>query len=197
MSKLSLIILLFIFNELGAQTFFLINNFNLVNIDSKVEVNWTITAGNTCDGITIYRSTDSVNFEIIEVILGICGSTFEKQSFNYIDEKPIYNKINYYRLRFGGYAATETKSIKVIDFTQTDFYIEPHPIINNSILYFDNPTKLKAILSIYDINGKMIHEVQNENNYFQLSSNQFGTGLYFFHIKLENNKTINGKFIIE
>jgi len=181
--------------ELGAQTFFLINNFLLNNIENKVELNWTITAGNTCDGITIFRSIDSIYFEVIEVIEGICGSTFENQSFNFVDEKPIYNEINYYRLRFGGYAATETKSIKVIDFTQKDFYIEPHPIINNSILYFDNPTKLTAIITIYDLNGKMIYEVQNQNNYFQLSSNQFGTGLYVFTITLENEKIISGKFI--
>ena len=83
----------------------------------------------------------------------------------------------------------------MIDFTQKDFYIEPHPIINNSILYFDNPTKLTAIITIYDLNGKMIYEVQNQNNYFQLSSNQFGTGLYVFTITLENEKIISGKFI--
>lgn len=182
---------------MGAQTFFLINNFNLVNIDNKVEVNWTITAGNTCDGITIYRSIDSVNFEIIEIIEGICGSTFENQSFNYIDETPIYNKINYYRLKFGGYPATETQSIKVIDYSANDYYIEPHPANNNSILYFDNPSKLKAILTIYDINGKNIFQQKNENNYFQFASNKFTSGIYFFTIKLENNKTINGKFIIK
>lgn len=188
--------LFFYLTRLDAQQSFLLDNFVLVNSNESIELRWRLTAGNTCDGITIYRSTDSLNFEKIGAIYGVCGSTFENQSFSYIDENPIYNKINYYRLQFGGFALTETRAIKVIDFRNVNYYIEPHPVISSSRLYFSNDFNLSANLTIFDLNGAEVYTLRTSSDFFELSNCNFNHGIYFFRIIIESTEIdIKGKFL--
>ena len=58
---------------------------------------WTIKSGSVCNGIQIYRSTDSLNFVIIENIDGACGDLASSVTYTYTDSEPINNKINYFK----------------------------------------------------------------------------------------------------
>ncbi len=76
-------------------------NFSLFENNGKVYLNWSIVSGSTCNGIQIYRSTDSVMFTQVGNIPGICGSSSSAISYNFIDDNPVKNKVNYYRLELG------------------------------------------------------------------------------------------------
>ena len=59
--------------------------FSAVQVETKVQLNFTIKAGNTCNGIEIFRSPDSVNFSLIGDIQGVCGSTDRKGDNNFYE----------------------------------------------------------------------------------------------------------------
>ena len=55
--------------------------------NQNVVINYLISAGNSCAGYQIYRSTDSVNFDLIHDYSGICGETTKTQSVTFKDKK--------------------------------------------------------------------------------------------------------------
>ena len=76
-------------------------NFDVIVLSNSVELKWTIKKGNTCDDISILRSKDSLRFNEIGTIPGICGSPAFAESFQFSDNNPIQNQTKYYRLQLG------------------------------------------------------------------------------------------------
>ena len=94
---------LFIFSApLSAQNEDVIEYLNASEFNGKVLLSWSIMQGNTCNGIQILHSTDSINFSQISSIEGICGSTQQSISYSFTDLSPEKNANNYYRLQLGG-----------------------------------------------------------------------------------------------
>src|SRR5437870_3891883 len=88
-----------------AQT--LLPVFEAIQVENRVQLNFTISAGNTCNGIQIFRSPDAVNFIEIGDIQGVCGSSDRSESYFFIDQAPLKNKTNYYRLQLGTLGSSE------------------------------------------------------------------------------------------
>ena len=84
-----------------AQQNSILGSFYLFESNAKIYLNWSIVSGSTCNGIKIFRSIDSLNFYEIGKIEGICGNISAEQFYNFIDENPVKNKINFYKLELG------------------------------------------------------------------------------------------------
>ena len=106
--------------------------------NGKVLIAWAITQGNTCNGVIVLHSTDSVNFNQIGSIEGICGSTAESIEYDFTHITPEKNAINYYRLSLGGIGFSWIVSAEVIDMGANTSLVRPNPISENSELLFDN-----------------------------------------------------------
>ena len=156
-------------NSLQAQGSPLLGKFSATQHQGHVNLYWQILQGNSCNGIQIYRSTDSVPFERIGYIPGICGSDFEDTNFYFTDSFPSPDALNHYYLELGTVGPSETISILV--FTSNGNYrIQPHPIYNKAILLFNPVDEGEYTLRIYDIRGGIVEQLLTTEDSFELDA---------------------------
>ena len=175
----------------------ILDNFTVFENNGKVYLNWTIISGSTCNGIQIYRSTDSINYIQVGSIAGICGSSSTAVNYNFTDNNPEKNKINYYRLELGSNGSSEILSVEIIDI-ESGYQIRPNPVIGKAKIYFDNNTKLQHQLFIYNLNGFQIFSSTTKEDFFELNTETFLTGIYLFTISTEGNfPKATGKLMVQ
>jgi len=103
MKKLVIVTILFFVSTLvGMAQVIDITSFIKANeTQGKVLLTWQIVRGSTCNGIQIYRGTDSTQLTQVGEIIGVCGSITEPIDYSFVDEKLSKNNTYYYRLEFG------------------------------------------------------------------------------------------------
>jgi hypothetical protein len=185
--KCSLFLLLFLPIQLSAQTHYLLSALDALKDNNRVILTWTIKKGNSCIGITIYRSVDNVNFKKIGEIQGACGSTEYAQSYLFIDESPIKNRTNYYSLELGFSGRTEPSlAVQFIDFSQKKSVVLPNPVTSNGKIHIENPDHQKRNLFIFNKSGQKIYEDNSNNEFFPISlsqlNDQFSSLTTFFYL---------------
>tara|TARA_B100001057_G_scaffold490395_1_gene578563 strand:+ start:5156 stop:5722 length:567 start_codon:yes stop_codon:yes gene_type:complete len=161
----------------------------------KVLLAWTIKSGNVCNGIQIYRSSneDSINFELIEDIQGVCGDLISAVAYTYTDETPTPNKVNYYKLLLGQ-EFSDVLGIEVLFIPSRSYMLKPHPVRNSSALYFNNSNNHNFELKIFDDFGSIVYLHETNSNRFILDSTMVASGLYYFTLENKSEKSIiNGK----
>ena len=161
----------------------------------KVLLAWTIKSGNVCNGVQIYRSSneDSINFELIEDIQGVCGDLSSAVAYTYTDETPTPNKVNYYKLLLGQ-EFSDVLGIEVLFIPSRSYLLKPHPVRNSSALYFNNSNNHNFELKIFDDFGSIVYLHETNSNRFILDSTMVASGLYYFTLENKSDKSIiNGK----
>lgn len=172
--------------------------FSATENNGAVYLSWRILAGGTCNGTNVLRSTDSLNFTEIGRIFGVCGDLSEPVSYSFIDESPIPNKRNYYRLELGKGNFSETIYTDVIDLGEQVYQIRPNPVQSKAKIYFDNSDKQVQTLSIYGINGQLIYAASGSNEFFEVDVQALHNGMYIFSITPENGQSITkGKILVQ
>jgi hypothetical protein len=73
-------------------------DFTLNSAANIVTGKFVITAGSTCSGFTVFRSTDSLNYYQIFDSPQICGNSFTPETKSFSDASPALNQINYYKV---------------------------------------------------------------------------------------------------
>jgi hypothetical protein len=123
--KITLILILIVnsFAFSFSQEEFL-DGFGLEVFNQKVQIKWTIKAGNTCAGIKVMRKTQNSDFIQIDELFGICGDLEKPISYLITDNNPPTNEILFYRIDFGGNGVSEIKSIEVIEFSGSQYIIK-------------------------------------------------------------------------
>lgn len=76
----------------------------------------------------------------------------------------------------------------------TSAVVKTYPNPANDVLRLENTFSADAIISIYDITGKMVKEVSLSESEMNVST--LAAGMYTFSISLEGQKVSNGKFAI-
>ncbi len=72
--------------------------------------------------------------------------------------------------------------------------VKTYPNPANDVLHLENTFSRDAIISIYDITGKVVKEVSLSETEINISA--LSQGMYTFSISLEGQKVSNGKFAI-
>ena len=90
--------------------------FNIFEYNNQVFVDITLSPGNTCNGIKLWRSTDSLNFIEVVYLDGVCGNSSYSTTYNLVDSSPILNSLNYYKVQYGSNILSEIYEILVLDF---------------------------------------------------------------------------------
>ena len=196
------ILSVFLFVLLGLNTFAqnedIIDGLSANEFNGKVLLTWSIKQGNTCNGVLILRSTDSVNFTQIGSIEGICGSTANEIFYDFTDISPEKNAINYYRLSLGGIGFSRIVSAEVIDMGANNSLLRPNPLNEASELFFDNETNSVMTLNIYSNDGILIRSQDTTSEKFILSKSDYAAGMYYYVIFANETKPeIIGKFVVE
>lgn len=172
-------------------------NFYLIQDNKKVLLYWTIDSGPTCTGITIMHSTDSVNFEEIGNIAGVCGSTSSSIPFNFKHESPVLNKTNYYKIRLGFSQFSEIQSLNLDYVEQNKIIVKPNPASENVTIGFNNDKNETYSITLLNSIGSavFIKEGIKANN-LTINTGVFENGNYFIILSDSDGRTIKGKLII-
>jgi len=184
--KINNICFVFLFLIISATGFsqqsVILDSFEAFEIDNQVYLDWVISAGNSCNGTKIFRSNDTLQFTQIGSIEGICGNPSSPQPFRFIDENPIRNSINYYRLELGVTGFSKIVSIEVIPLSDDGFQVRPNPASTETTIYFSNNNKEAAQLFLYNINGSQVTTITTQESYFDLDVSGYQAGMYVFII---------------
>lgn len=187
---------IFVF-ELKAQETESLDAITALENNGKVYLKWIIKEGNTCNGIRVLRSNDSLNFINIGQISGICGSATEKTSYEFIDENPELNIRNYYTIEMGSLGFSKIISIDVYDF-KDEVIVRPQPAKGYVQLIFKNSFNDEYLLQLLGLNGQIIFETSNSSNLFAINTDGLTSGFYVY--KISNKKSgalISGKVLIQ
>ncbi len=165
--------------------------------DGKVFLQWVMSSGATCDGIDVYRSTDGEIFERVGRIAGVCGSPDFALGYDFVDESPVLNRINYYRLELGNLGVSEIIAIHVFDFSAKKYQIIPHPVSYRSELYFKNPQIENSTLSIYNLVGNRVYTAEGKASSFPIRGSELASGTYIFTVTNAAGKSLaQGKLVV-
>lgn len=170
----------------------LLDEFKISEIDNKVKLDWVISSGKTCNGTKIYKSLDSINFELISSIEGVCGSEYFRQPFTFVDEVPSKNKKSFYQLEFGGYGKSKILSIEIIDTYGIEYLLYPNPLLEPARILIDNNSNRKLNLKVFDIQGLEWIDLFTTDEYFTIDTDKLLSGNYYF-VVFNNKKEIKAK----
>ena len=160
----------------------ILDDFSVFQHQDQVYLSWVISRGNTCNGITIERSTDGANFFEIGYIAGICGSPDFAQPYSYIDERPAPNQINYYRLELGLQGYTEVRSVEFIHAPDDGFILRPNPASHMVQLLFRNPRSQEHILELYNLSGALVLQHNTLDQQAELDISGVPAGVYLLRL---------------
>lgn len=185
----------------------ILSRFQAFKDKNRVILSWTIRQGNSCVGIGILRSTDSINFKPIGEIQGICGSFDAAQNFTYIDENPAKNNTNFYVLELGFAGKTEPPlAVEFIEIGESKSKVVPNPNNGSGNIYFFNPNNENHTLLVYDSHGKHAFIKESNQDYFsfsldsmeeiEIASFNFPESKYSYIIINQANKIISSGIIL-
>lgn len=170
-----------------SQSDSILDNFTVFENNGKVYLNWIIKSGRTCNGTQIFRSTDSLQFLKIGSIAGVCGSSTEPVPYNFTDDNPITNSVNYYRLELGSYGTSHVLSVEIIDIANDGYQIRPNPASTKTRIYFDNNSKQLHHFSLFNVNGFYCTSLISKDDYLDFDVSNLQNGIYFFTILNSEN----------
>lgn len=172
-------------------------NLTATEFNGKVLLTWSVTQGNTCNGITILHSTDTNNFTQVGTIEGICGSTAETIAYQFTDDAPSVNQTNYYKLSLGGIGFSYSVNVDVIDAGDQVYIVTPNPVSNESQLIFDNENQENVIITFFNERGEIVHEESSSEQSISIGREKFKQGAYFFVLKSDGTiEPFSGKFSV-
>ena len=167
-----------------------LSNFRAIVInDEQVNLTWQTASEINNDYFTIERSSDAVNWEMVEKVDG-AGNSNSALNYSLVDKTP-YCGTSYYRLKQtdfdGRFSFSEIISITLRDSHNFKMYVYPNPA--NSILTIEaNELALKDI-QIYDPSGHNVTQyiklLTKGNNMLVIDLSQLSAG--FYYIKARNS----------
>lgn len=185
-------------SKIFAQAQLLLDKYEVFEANGHAYINCVIAAGNTCKGITVYRSTDKINYERVGHVAGTCGSVISPTPYQFIDKAPIKNKLLHYKVDLGGYGSTNDISIQIVDTKEYGFQVRPNPANAQTTIYFKNEYNTAFNLNLYNLTGNVVLSQSTFANDFKLDVSGIPAGIYIFHITNGANqqKTV-GRLVVQ
>jgi hypothetical protein len=175
----------------------MLSNFKVDVNNGKVLLSWIINAGNTCNGIQIFRSEDSLSFYEIGEIPGVCGDLSSSKNYFFTDNEPIKNAKNYYKLDLGGQEYSGVLSIEVIDLRFNEVLVRPNPADTYTNLILSNDNNQSIVISIFELSGSLKEVITTNQSEVMLTTANWREGLYYFQVvHPSHNKPFSGKFVV-
>jgi hypothetical protein len=194
MIKLLAILILSIFPLLcNAQ---IVTAFYAHQINNSVKIDFTVLSGNTCNGIDILRSNDSLNYFVVGDISGICGSASTDESYSFTDNNPKVNSDNFYKLDLKQLGFSAIVKIHVYE-QSNSLIVFPNPVSSTLNLYAPFQNSKFSSFDVYDIYGKVI--IGNKEiitNPFEINVENLLRGIYFIVIR-NDGLEFSGTFLKE
>jgi len=165
---------------LNAQDHAIIDFFNGKIFNDQILLSWNIIGGNNCNGITIYHSTDNVDYQEVGSIPGICGAIIDAEPYSFLHINPAPNTLNYYKLKLGSQGYTTPLELMFFKTGDKGFTFYPNPVKEYFNIYISE-TNQNPRVEVFDTSGK------------KYISRNVVSGLL---VQIETTKLISGMYII-
>ena len=174
------------------------SGFSLIQNEKEVLLYWVIDSGYTCNGITIWRSSDSVNYSQVGEILGVCGSTSAPIPYQYSDQSPDLNRVNYYKIRMGLNQFSYVKHIYVDYVDPGTLFMKPNPATDKIDLELNADFYNDYSIMIYNSIGQRVFQKDNLNTKLNtIYLDTFDPGAYYVFVVDASGKKLSQKLIIK
>lgn len=175
----------------------IIKSFDIENKGKYIKASCVIKSGNTCNGIKLYRSTDTINFSIIGIIPGICGFDDNESYYEFNDTLPVVNDTAYYKMEFGGSGFTETIAIEFLNLNNQSIQIWPNPINDISRIVTLNKDFKDFEYEIFSMSGEKLEKGNGRGDRFIINSDVYADGMYYLKIvNIKDSEVFQTKFLV-
>ncbi len=157
----------------------------------NVLVNWTIKSGNTCNGARLFHSSDSVHYQLIHEVFGVCGNITEEEHYFFLHTQPGLNQSNYYRLELGTDQNFWITRLFVPLEAQNALNIWPSPARETVFAGWENPTYEMHLLRLMDAQGRILYESSTRESFFSTALNGYPSGIYYMTLQKEGERKIH------
>lgn len=191
-----LILFLIKLNVAQGQSSAILDNFTGIAEPTQVQLRWVISSGQTCDGTIIERSGNALQWERIGEIPGVCGNSATPVTYNFIDDSPLQNSINYYRLELGNSGYSKIINVPFYNFAEKGYVIIPNPASQLIKFYFGNSISEKFRISFFASSGVSVHTHEGSGGFYEYNISSFAAGVYYFIISRTSLQDVKGSFIV-
>ncbi|MES2847717.1 MAG: GEVED domain-containing protein [Bacteroidota bacterium] len=168
--------------------------FNAQRAAKVNKVTWTTSQEINTDKFIVERSTDGRNFTAIGEVAA-AGNSSNNISYSYIDYTPAMG-VNFYRLkvieRNGSLKYSAVRSVR--NEGTADIAIYPNPVKGMMMLNITSDRIDKAIVTISDMNGRLVqvrtNAINEGSNYININTAALSSGTYIVKIQLNDDMVI-------
>lgn len=168
----------------------------LVNFDAsfnkdlnEVDLEWSVSMEKNVSYYGIEKSSDATVFHEIEKVYAAYGDHYTLKNYMASDKHAKQDIVNYYRLvtydKDGKFSYSSTKSVYYSK-SITELNIIPNPAHETATLYFTSPAETNWLITIYDLEGKKIMDLNYYSssgiNNTEIDLKNLDSGLYFIFI---------------
>jgi len=178
-----------------AQEHPFLSRFGLLEGDGQVIIDWTMIAGSTCDGIVIERSLDSILFEPVGRIFGLCGAIAEPVEYRYVDgDPPEFRKV-YYRIELGGNGYSSIRSILLERLFSAEHLFVPSPVSGVGVLLLRVPPETVFSVEFWSASGMLQHRVEARGSRVEVPTDGWEPGTYLYKASTGGQRFV-GRFVV-
>lgn len=175
-------------------------NAEYVADENVVDLSWITESERDNDRFEVERSTDGVNYEIINTIKG-AGTTTNQTQYYTIDKNPSVG-VNYYRLNQwdtdGNGKYSEVRSVNILDDVYDLLSFYPNPTSGKTDVIFNSYSKEEVQLKVTSYAGELVVSMPIEaapgGNKFSLDLSNIEGNVFFVTITT-GNKVYSGKLV--
>jgi len=190
------ILLLFTTGSAFSQTAEIIQ-FSAEQQNENIKLSWTVGLGMTCYNVIIERSADSTSgFQPLHMYPGVCGSISAEEHYAYVDEDPIHNAFNFYRLDYGD-GFTRVAAVRHTHHGDDGYSLSFDPASRSAVVRFNNPQHQRFTFALYDVSGRLAATVSGTtDDELTIDAQPLPNGLYVFRFATQNGTAFVGKLAV-
>lgn len=169
-------------------------SFNAQRTGRVNKITWSTSQEINTRSFLVQHSTDGRNFKTLGEVAA-AGNSANTLSYSYFDNTPVRG-INFYRLRVIDNGGHEKFSAvrNVRNEGTADIAIYPNPVRTNMMVNITSDKLDKALISITDMNGKMLYSktmsITEGMNYVNVNTAAMSSGTYVIKIQLNDDLVV-------
>lgn len=135
-----------------------LSTFTLTDEENGVRLDWTMVAGSTCMGTDIQRSKDSLDFQVVGSIEGLCGSIDGPVDYTFTDTSVPGFGPWYYRLALGLNGSSPVRRVEHLLSSDHDIRVFPNPTEDAVTIVLQAKDQDEVTIGLSDIHGRAVSQ---------------------------------------
>ncbi len=181
--------------QIAAQEHPFLSEFKLSEADDAVKVEWTMVAGGTCVGTAILRSLDSLAFQPVGYIDGICGNIIDPVSYQFVDNTAPELSTLFYRLELGSSGSSSIKKIELQRLHSVAHRFQPSSVSDQGEILLNVDPEIPVQIDLFNAVGKQIGQVNGRGGRHGIEVRGWDQGLYIYQVSIAGERS-SGKFVV-